>query len=209
MQLRDAAGTRHLVVRGAMQPRDLELGASVAIDGVCLTVTHTSGDSFTFEAAFETLRRTTLADKSVGDPVNLEPALRMGDALGGHMVSGHVDGVATVRSVAKRGDAREIWIDPPDALRPFIAAKGSVTLDGVSLTVNDVDSRGFMIGLISHTLSVTTLNRLQARSTLNLEVDVLARYVARLLEFGTPGAAGGLTKADLAAAGFISAKDSQ
>ncbi len=208
VRVRDAASTRHLVIQGELPARDLELGASVAVNGACLTVTQSSADTFTFEAAFETLRKTTLGGLRVGATVNLEPALRMGDALGGHLVSGHVDGIATLRSRTRRGDASEMWFDAPQDLQPFIAQKGSLTLDGVSLTVNEVDARGFMVGIISHTLAVTTLGDLEPASTVNLEVDVLARYVARLLEFGSSPASR-LTKDQLAAAGFMSAKESR
>ena len=196
---------RVLVVEGALDPKDLELGASVAVNGVCLTVVVASGTRFEFEAAFETLRKTTLGDKSTGDQVNLEPSLRMGDALGGHLVSGHVDGLARLRSTEPRGDARELWFDVPPELARFIAAKGSVALDGVSLTVNEVDAHGFMVGIIPHTLTATTLGAVDVGSPVNLEVDLLARYVARLLEAGdAPRSAGaGLTIQTLADAGYL------
>jgi riboflavin synthase len=179
-----AERTRRLVIEGALRAADLADGASVAIDGVCLTVVAAQPDRgrFEVEAAFETLRKTTLGDKTVGARVNLEPALRVGDPLGGHFVSGHVDGIARVRSVALRGDAREIWIDPPDDLAALLASKGSVCLDGVSLTINDLDGRGFMVGIIPHTLAVTTLGQRVVGDALNIEVDLVARYVARLLQ---------------------------
>ena len=177
---------RRLVLEGALGAEDLVLGASVAIDGVCLTVVASEPEHgrFEVEAAFETLRKTTLGAKGVGDVVNLEPALRVGDALGGHFVSGHVDGVARLRSLEQRGEARELWFDPPADLHGFVAEKGSVCLDGVSLTVNDVDQQGFMVGIIPHTLSVTTLGRRKVGDQVNIEIDVIARYVARLLQRG-------------------------
>jgi riboflavin synthase len=178
------------------------VGASVAISGVCLTVVASASGRVEFDAAFETLRATTLGELAVGSRVNLEPSLRVGDPLGGHLVSGHVDGVATVRSVARRGDAREVWLDVPEPLRRFVAAKGSVALDGVSLTVNAIDATGFAVGLIPHTLSVTTLDDLAPSSRLNLEVDVLARYVARLLDVSAT-TDGGVTRQTLADAGFL------
>lgn len=188
-QRRASADQQTLVIEAALSPGDRILGASVAIAGVCLTVTHATEDRFEVQAAFETLRATTLGDKALGDALNLEPALRVGDALGGHLVSGHVDGVGQVRSVTPRGDAREVVIVVPEDLRRFIAAKGSITVDGTSLTVNAVDTDSFSIGIIPHTLSATTLGDLAAGVRVNLEVDVLARYVARLMEVG--GAPGG------------------
>lgn len=171
-----------LVIGARLAPGDREAGASVAIDGVCLTVVSATDEQLVFDAAFETLRRTTLGARQVGDHLNLEPSLRVGDPLGGHLVSGHVDGVGTVRSVELRGDAREVWIDAPPELLPLVAPKGSICVDGTSLTVNDVDARGFSVGLVPHTLQVTTLHALAPGRALNLEADVVARYVARLLE---------------------------
>ncbi len=178
----DVPDGRRITLECPLEDRDLVLGASVAIDGVCLTVVHAAAGKASFEAAFETLRATTLGAKEVGHPVNLEPALRMGDALGGHLVSGHVDGVGKLRTLEHRGDAWEVWFDAPDDLQRYIAPKGSITVQGVSLTVNDVDGGGFMVGIIPHTLSVTTLGDLSPGDAVNLEVDVLARYVARLLQ---------------------------
>jgi riboflavin synthase len=179
-----AERSRRLVLEGALAAEDLTLGASVAIDGVCLTVVAAVPEAgrFDVEAAFETLEKTTLGRKVPGDVVNLEPALRVGEPLGGHLVSGHVDGLSRLRSSSPRGEARELWIDAPPALLRFVAPKGSVCLDGVSLTVNDVDDRGFMVGIIPHTLAVTTLGRRRPGDEMNLEVDLVARYVARLLQ---------------------------
>lgn len=184
-----ASECRRLVVSARLAARDRELGASVCVSGVCLTVTESGDEHVAFDAAFETLALTTFGRLEVGDRVNLEPSLRLGDALGGHLVSGHVDGIATLREVAARGDARECWFDVPAALRPYVAVKGSVTVDGVSLTVNRIDTTGFMVGLIPHTLDQTTLGGLceralasgKAGEPVNLEVDLLARYVERLL----------------------------
>jgi riboflavin synthase len=182
---------RKLVIEAALREADRAIGASVCVSGVCLTVTETSPERFAADVAFETLAVTSLGDLHEGAVVNLEPSLRLGDALGGHLVSGHVDGVGHLRSVELRGDARELWVFVPEPLRRYIAVKGSVAVDGVSLTVNRVDETGFMVGLIPHTLAVTTLGFklgcLQAQAsasqpvTVNLEVDMLARYVERLL----------------------------
>jgi riboflavin synthase len=159
----------------------MSLGASVAVNGVCLTVAQVAPRGFYADVSRATLAVTTLAALGVGARVNLEPALRAGDALGGHIVSGHVDGVATVHSV--QGDARStrMLVALPAALRRYIVAKGSVTLDGVSLTVNEVTEESFAVNLIPHTLQVTTLGTLAAGSLVNLEVDALARYVERML----------------------------
>jgi riboflavin synthase len=164
----------------AIERARLELGASICVDGVCLTVAELGVDSFAADVSGETLRVTTLGDKRAGSRVNLEPSLRAGDALGGHWVSGHVDGVAEV--VATERDARslQVRIESPRSLARYIARKGSVTLDGVSLTVNDVEATRFSINLIPHTLEVTTLGALAPGSRLNLEIDLLARYVERL-----------------------------
>ena len=155
-------------------------GASIAVDGVCLTVAEIRNSSFIADVSGETLRVTTLGAKQPGARVNLEAALRAGDSLGGHWVSGHVDGIAEVTATSR--DARSLRVDlvAPRELARYIARKGSVTLDGVSLTVNEVDGVKFSINLIPHTLEVTTLGELEAGARLNLEIDQLARYVERL-----------------------------
>jgi riboflavin synthase len=158
----------------------LELGASVSVDGVCLTVAALDAAGFEADVSGETLDVTTLGGKSAGARVNLEPALRAGDSLGGHWVSGHVDGIAEVVGTAQDARSLRVELAAPPALARYIARKGSVTLDGVSLTVNDVDAARFSINLIPHTLDVTTLGGVRAGSKLNLEIDLLARYVERL-----------------------------
>ena len=189
-EIQVGSDSRKLVIEAELGAQDRAIGASVCVSGVCLTVVESSVNSFAADVAFETLAVTTFADLQVGSRVNLEPSLRLGDALGGHMVSGHVDGVGQLRSVEARGDARELWVDVPAPLRRYIAVKGSICVDGVSLTVNAVDTSGFMVGLIPHTLEVTTLGEAlerlaragEASVTVNLEVDMLARYVERLLQ---------------------------
>lgn len=195
---------RRITLECPLEDRDLALGASVAVDGVCLTVVEGGQGRASFDAAFETLRATTLGDKGVGAVVNLEPALRLGDALGGHLVSGHVDGVGQLRSKDARGDAWEVWFDAAAPLHRYIAPKGSITVQGVSLTVNDVDGSGLMVGIIPHTLQVTTLGTLEPGNDVNLEVDVLARYVARLIQCEGAAAMPGsrITRALLQEAGF-------
>jgi riboflavin synthase len=158
----------------------LRLGDSISVDGVCLTVAGLRDGSFVADVSGETLRVTTLGAKLPDARVNLEPALRAGDSLGGHWVSGHVDGIAQVLSVAEDARSRRVEVDAPRELARYIARKGSVTLDGVSLTVNDVSGTRFGVNLIPHTLEVTTLGAVAAGSRLNLEIDLLARYVERL-----------------------------
>lgn len=157
-----------------------QLGDSVAVAGVCLTVAELTPHGFVADVSRETLQHTTIGQWRAGARVNLEPALRAGDALGGHMVSGHVDGRAEL--LERSGDARSqrFRLRVPEGLERYIARKGSVTLDGVSLTVNDVEGREFGVNLIPHTLEVTTLGPLVPGATLNLEIDLMARYIERL-----------------------------
>jgi riboflavin synthase len=156
-------------------------GESVAINGACLTVLDPHDGHFSADCSRETLNLTTLGTLAVGDPVNLEPALRAGDPLGGHLVSGHVDGLAEVVSVEADARSWRVVVEVPEALAKFIAPKGSVALDGVSLTVNSVEGRRFGVNLIPHTVAMTTFGTLAAGRRLNLEVDQLARYLERLL----------------------------
>ena len=157
------------------------VGDSVAIDGVCLTVVAVEDGRLLFDAVPETLARTSLGALTRGSRVNLEPALRAGDALGGHYVQGHVDGVGTVRSADPEGDGRRIWFDAPQGLLRYVIVKGSIAVQGTSLTVADLDERGFAVALIPHTLVATTLGSLGPGDRVNLEADVLAKYVERLI----------------------------
>jgi len=166
----------------SIDARELALGESISVSGVCLTVTAIKGGGFEADASAETLRVTTLGELLVGSEVNIERSLCLGDRMGGHVVLGHVDGIAKIRAVEPIGTARRIVVGPPAELRGFIAAKGSVALDGVSLTVNRVDDAGFDLMLVPHTLAVTTLKDWHVGQNINIEVDVLARYVARQLD---------------------------
>ncbi len=157
-------------------------GDSIAVAGVCLTVVTLADGRFEAELSGETLAHTTLGRLAAGSAVNLEPALRASEALGGHLVTGHVDGVARVRDCREEGGVLTANIDAPDALARFIAAKGSVALDGVSLTVGRVTGAAFVIDLVPHTRAVTTLGALAPGRELNLEVDLVARYLDRLIE---------------------------
>ena len=159
----------------------VQLGDSVAIDGVCLTVVACVDSTLSFDAVPETLARTALGTLDQGSRVNLEPALRAGDALGGHYVQGHVDGVGTVDSVAPEGDGRRVRFEAPAELLRYIVEKGSIAVQGTSLTVAAVDDTGFEVALIPHTLQATTLGELEPEQPVNLEADVLAKYVEKLL----------------------------
>jgi riboflavin synthase len=157
------------------------MGASIACAGVCLTVVGKNGDYFTVDVSNETLAHTTLGRWQVGQPINLERPLRAGDELGGHIVSGHVDAVSRVIDRKPDGASVRFTFALPDGLAGFIAPKGSVTIDGVSLTVNEVEEGYFGVNLIPHTLEVTSLGTLQPGTLVNIEIDVVARYLARLL----------------------------
>lgn len=160
----------------------LPLGASIACSGVCLTVIESDARSFAADVSAETLSKTTMDDWTVGRRINLERPLKVGDELGGHFVLGHVDGVATVTERRPDGESIRLTIAAPAALARYFAPKGSVTLDGVALTVNEVAGNSFGVNIIPHTEAVTTLGAAGAGTRLNLEVDPLARYVARLAE---------------------------
>jgi riboflavin synthase len=157
------------------------VGDSVAVNGVCLTAVEAADGTLAFDAVPETLARTSLGRLAPGAPVNLEPALRAGDPMGGHVMQGHVDGLARVRSVEPEGEGRRIWIDTPPGLLRYAVEKGSIAVDGVSLTVAALDDAGFAVALIPHTLAETTLGELAPGDDVNLEVDVLAKYVERLV----------------------------
>lgn len=173
-------------------PDGIDLGASIACAGACLTVvekgTGIAADParhwFDMEASDETLAKTTMADWRAGTRINLERALKVGDELGGHLVTGHVDGVATLVARDNVGDMARLTFEAPAALARFIAAKGSVTLDGTSLTVNTVEGNRFSVMLIPHTLTVTTWGASKVGDRINLEIDMMARYLARLVESG-------------------------
>jgi len=167
----------------------IDIGASIACDGVCLTVVALGPDWFEVEISAETLSKTNLDGWADGRAVNLERALKVGDELGGHIVSGHVDGLAEVLAVRDEGDSTRVRFRAPEALAGFIAPKGSVALNGTSLTVNEVEGAEFGVNLISHTKTVTTWGRIAPGDRVNLEIDTLARYVARLREWGERGGA--------------------
>ena len=174
-------GDLRLRIGTAYDTASIDMGASIACSGVCLTVVDKGSDWFAVEVSAETLSRTA-GDWAEGTPLNLERALRVGDELGGHIVSGHVDGVAKLLSVVRDGDSFRLTFEAPAPLHRFIAPKGSIAIEGVSLTVNEVEGDVFGVNIIPHTWEVTTLGRLEPGAKVNLEIDVLARYVARWQE---------------------------
>ncbi len=180
-------GDTWLKIGCSYDPTSIEVGASICCSGACLTALERGTDAgrnwFSVEASQETLDKTTLGDWTVGTRINLERSLKLGDELGGHLVSGHVDGVGEIVAREPEGDSVRFRFRAPDGLARFIAAKGSVALDGTSLTVNDVDGPEFGVNLISHTLQVTTWGDAVTGDPINIEIDMLARYVARLAEF--------------------------
>ena len=161
---------------------EIDLGASISCSGACLTVIEKGQDWFAIEASSETVDRTTIGDWSVGTKVNTERALKLGEELGGHIVSGHIDGIAKIISTEPEGDSIRFEFESPENLKCFISEKGSVALDGVSLTVNNVLGNRFEVNIISHTQTNTTFSQRSVGDKINLEIDMLARYVSRLLE---------------------------
>ena len=189
----DIGEIRELEQRGDLRARigtsydtsGIDMGASIASDGVCLTVIALGDDWYDVEISAETVSKTNLGDWTVGKRVNLERALKVGDELGGHIVSGHVDGVAEIVAMEDEGDSTRVTLRAPTELAKFIAPKGSVALNGTSLTVNDVDGCDFGINFIPHTKEATTWGDAKVGQSINLEIDTLARYVARLNEMAS------------------------
>ncbi|MBE1293618.1 MAG: riboflavin synthase [Rhodobacteraceae bacterium] len=172
-------------IKTAYDTSGIELGASIASDGVCLTVIALGDDWYDVEISAETVSKTNLGDWTEGRPVNLERALKVGDELGGHIVSGHVDGVAEIVAMKDEGDSTRFTFKAPESLAKFIAPKGSVALNGTSLTVNEVEGCDFGVNIIPHTKEVTTWGHSKVGDKINLEIDTLARYVARLAEMNS------------------------
>ena len=178
---------RRLWIAAGLVLADAKVGDSINCSGCCLTAVAVESGRFAVEAVPETLRRTTLGDWREGTPVNLERSLRLADRLGGHLVQGHVDGVGEVRAVAAEGDGRRVTLAIPRALHRFVAEKGSLSVDGVSLTVAGLTDSGCEIAYIPHTLAVTSAGGYAPGTRVNLEVDLLARYLARMLETAGEG----------------------
>ncbi|MEL4429378.1 riboflavin synthase [Shewanella mangrovisoli] len=195
---------RLTVASGKLDLSDVRLGDSIATNGVCLTVVQQLADGYVADVSAETVSLTGFANYKVGTKVNLEKAVTPTTRLGGHMVSGHVDGIATVEQRLARGQAIEFWLAAPTELSRYIAHKGSITIDGVSLTVNEVDGHRFRLTIVPHTAGETTLVDLKAGDKVNIEVDLIARYLERLMRFDTKETqGGGVTMEMLARAGFV------
>lgn len=177
----DSASERRLTIATRLAGEDLSVGASLAVEGVCLTVVENAGATVSLVAAAETLACTTIGLFSVGQSVNLERPLQIGDRLGGHMVAGHVDGVGRVSARASRGEALDVTIAASGELLRYVIVKGSIAIDGISMTVNGVDGRGFVVSLIPHTQSATTLGGKLVGAPVNLEVDLIGKYVEKLV----------------------------
>jgi riboflavin synthase len=178
-------GDTHIVIATNYDVADVEIGASISCSGVCMTVVDKGGSAdrwFAVTASGETLSKTNMGQWKAGDRVNLERPMRVGDELGGHIVTGHIDGVAEIVRIEADGESTRMTFQAPAALSRFIASKGSVALDGVSLTVNEVDGARFGVNIIPHTTKVTTFGKVKPGSKVNLEIDLLARYVARLVK---------------------------
>jgi riboflavin synthase len=177
----DDAGIR-IRLDAPLTAAEVAIGDSVSLNGCCLTVVEAVDGTLAFDAVPETLSRSSLDRLAAGDELNVESAVRAGDPLGGHYVQGHVDGVGTVRSIEPEGEGRRIWIDAPSEVLRYCVEKGSIAVDGVSLTIAELDETGFAVALIPHTLAATTLGTLEPGARVNLEADVLAKYVERLVE---------------------------
>jgi riboflavin synthase len=176
----DAGGGRSLAVRARATAGLTAVGDSISVNGCCLTATAVDSGEISFHAVPETISRTTLGSLHVEDAVNVEPALRAGDPLGGHYVQGHVDAVGSVQSVEAEGDGLRVFVEAPDGVLRYCVEKGSVTVDGVSLTVAELAEDAFAVALVPHTLEATTLSDLKPGQVVNLEADILAKYVERL-----------------------------
>ena len=177
----DAGGGRALVVRAPKTAARTHVGDSVSVDGCCHTAASVEAERIAFHAVPETIARTTLGELETGAQVNVEPALRAGEELGGHYVQGHVDGVGRIHSVEAEGEGLRVFVEASDEVLRYCVEKGSITMDGVSLTIADLAEGAFAVALVPHTLEVTTLSDLQPGMTVNLEADVLAKYVERLI----------------------------
>jgi riboflavin synthase len=179
---KEQRGDTRFTINTNFRMDDVAIGASIACAGCCLTVIEKGTGWFLVEASAETMNLTNLAQWQEGTRINLERSLRLGDEMGGHLVTGHVDGIAIVKSIKTEGDSKRFVFEAPSHLARFIAKKGSVALDGTSLTVNDVSDNAFGVNMIPHTLAVTTWDKSREGDRVNLEIDMLARYVARLSE---------------------------
>lgn len=185
----EKSGDWRIVIKTGLDLSATPLGASIACSGCCLTVVEKGDDWFAVDVSAESLSKTIIGQWEEGSSVNIEPSLKLGDEMGGHIVSGHVDGLAVLKSVTQDGDSYRLKIQVPAELARFIAPKGSVALNGISLTVNEVEGDMFGVNIIPHTWEKTTLAELKEDDMINIEIDMLARYVARALQFEGEAAA--------------------
>lgn len=192
-----------LSVSAAHIAEEVAIGDSVAVNGVCLTVVEIAAPQLTFEAVYETLRRTTLGQRRVGDPVNLERALQTNGRFGGHIVQGHIDGTGRIASIRPVGDSWFVYIEASQDLLRYIVTKGSVCVDGISLTVMDADDKAFSLSIIPHTWENTTLKDRHAGDSVNVETDIIGKYVEKLMGGWAPGGGRGVTLDLLARSGYI------
>lgn len=192
-----------ITLSAARIAEDVAIGDSVAINGVCLTVVEIAAPELTFEAVYETLRRTTLGQRRVGDLVNLERALKADGRFGGHIVQGHVDGTGRIASIRPVGDSWFVYVEASPELLRYIVTKGSVCVDGISLTVMDADDRAFSLSIIPHTWENTTLKDCRAGDSVNIETDIVGKYVEKLMGGWAPGGGRGVTMDLLARSGYI------
>jgi riboflavin synthase len=194
----------HLTVRASLESPALKIGESIAVDGVCLTVVSLQRDAFTVDVSEETVSRSTLGQRRPGDEVNLERALRLGDRLGGHLVSGHADGTGRVAARQRRGESLVIKFEIPPELSRYLIEKGSVAVNGVSLTVNRCEGRQFEVNVVPHTARASTLRKLKVGDVVNIEVDLIGKYVEKfLLQRSGPQSTGGVDREFLARHGFL------
>lgn len=192
-----------LTIDASMDLSDTKVGDSVSVDGVCLTVVSIAGGSFAAEATPETLGRSTLKNAAKGLRVNLERALRLNDRLGGHLVQGHAEGTGTIRDVTRDADSVIIQIDVDSAIRKYLVDKGSVAVDGISLTVNSLTGAGFTVNIIGHTEMETTLASKKPGSMVNIETDIIGKYIEKLLSVRNSSGSEGITLAKLAQEGYM------
>ncbi len=180
-EIDDSRGDKRFIIGTSFDMNNFKIGSSIACSGVCLTVVDKGADWFAVDVSTETILKTSLCNWEIGSLINLEPSLRLGDELGGHIVSGHVDGMAEIVSIRKDGDSHRVRIKIPSHYSPYIAVKGSIAINGVSLTINHISDNEFEVNIIPHTWHHTTFGTRKVGDMVNFEIDMMARYVARIL----------------------------
>ncbi|MFO7948097.1 MAG: riboflavin synthase [Armatimonadota bacterium] len=201
--VRETSTGRQITIDAPEMTTETEVGASIACSGICLTVERLSGTAFEVHAGSETLQRSTAGDWTPGTQINLEPALRVSDRLGGHIVQGHVDCVGTCEAVRPVGETTEYSFSLPDEFLPYIAEKGSIAIDGISLTIAGIEGEEIAVAIIPHTMDNTTLAQMEPQQRVNIEVDILAKYVRRMLNMQQEQQSSGVTEEFLREHGFM------